>query len=620
MRDHIIIAENATKNIIFAANELKKYLKKACGLDFAITDCLEDVSSGNVISLDVNKFSESAGYGLDFVKGIPAGGYVIKSEGKNVYILGKEDVQTVYGAYGLLEKVISFSAVAPDEVDFVRCEYKVPTKDIVYTPAIPNFAIGTWDTNCNFNTYGDFRNSALLHKGLASGNGRGGIDLERIWWGLWSHTQFTVLPPSKYADEHPDWFSEDRAQLCLTNEEMTKQFIENLKEIMLEKPDAKYFQLGASDLPRVCTCERCRRDAKLYEKSGIMLRFFRKVAEGIGEWAKKEIPEREYKLCILAYFDVTFAPSTKNEKTGRYEANDPSFIMPDNVAVMFAPLEMCYGHALNDESCPINYWYYNALLSWLPITKELMIWSYSTNFSNFAVPLNDYRKSMRANIKLYRDLHVSYVFVHANFYQPFETFQKMRAYILAQLMQDPDRETDALAKTFIDRYYKTAAGSMWKCYRLIEDNYDRMEREYNAKNKHFPTFVYTFNFDEKDGVYYELDKEFFWKKKFTGKNILQEKFFPESLLDEILATMEQGMTDADKIEDEYLREKVKERIIRETLPIKMLDLIIHRQKWSSDERHKKILEFKCLVNYFGLTRYGETSEKTFDSIIKTWED
>ena len=616
--NYIVIEEFPTKNIIYAANVLKKYLKNACGIDFSVTNLVKQWD-GYVISLGINKYSIAEGYDNTYLKSLPLGGYCIKSNNSSVFILGKEDVQVVYGAYGFLEKVINFSAVAPDEINFDICEYKIPTEEIIYAPAIPNFAISTWDTDNIENTEGGFRNAAL-YKMLQSGRHTGGGDLERDWFGLWCHSHFTILPPEKYADEHPDWYSEDRSQLCLTNEEMVKQFTENVKKFIIERPKAKFFQLGAMDVPRVCSCEKCQREAKLYEKSGIMLRFFRKVAESIDVWAKKEIPNREYKLSILAYFDVTFAPSTKNEKTGLYEANDPSFIMPDNVSVMFAPLEMCYGHALNDAHCPINYWYYNALQSWLPICKDLAIWSYSTTFCNFAVPLNDYQHSMRENIRLYRDLHVSYIFVLANYYQKFELFQKMRVYVLSQLMQNPDQQIDDLVKTFMNTYYKKYSGYMYKCFRMIEDNYARMEREYNEKNKHFPSFVYVFNFDEEDGVYHELNKDNYWRKTFTGKNIYQDKFFPEELLDEILNTMESAMSEIAKIESVSERQKMYDRILIETVPIKMLKLIIHRNKWSDEKKKEKILEFKCLVDYFKLQRYGETYDKTFDSIIKQWEE
>jgi hypothetical protein len=146
-----------------------------------------------------------------------------------------------------------------------------------------------------------------------------------------------------------------------------------------------------------------------------------------------------------------------------------------------------------------------------------------------------------------------------------------------------------------------------------------MEKEYTDKNKHFPSFIYVFNFDEEDGVYHELNKDNYWRKTFTGKNIYQDKFFSEDFLNEILKTMETAMSEIEKIESIEEREKMYERIYIETMPIKMLKLIIHRDKWSEAEKKEKILEFKCMVDHFKLQRYGETYDKTFDSIIKQWE-
>jgi hypothetical protein len=57
------------------------------------------------------------------------------------------------------------------------------------------------------------------------------------------HSFYKYLPPEKYFDEHPDWYSEidgkrkhERAQLCLTNEEMTRELIKNVLETLRKNP------------------------------------------------------------------------------------------------------------------------------------------------------------------------------------------------------------------------------------------------------------------------------------------------------------------------------------------------------------------------------------------------
>ena len=55
------------------------------------------------------------------------------------------------------------------------------------------------------------------------------------------HSFYKYLPPEKYFDAHPEWYSEingkrkhEHAQLCLTNEEMTRELIKNVLETLLK--------------------------------------------------------------------------------------------------------------------------------------------------------------------------------------------------------------------------------------------------------------------------------------------------------------------------------------------------------------------------------------------------
>lgn len=43
-------------------------------------------------------------------------------------------------------------------------------------------------------------------------------------WGGWSHSYFIILPPDKYAEMHPEWYTEDRKALCFTNDELKQEF------------------------------------------------------------------------------------------------------------------------------------------------------------------------------------------------------------------------------------------------------------------------------------------------------------------------------------------------------------------------------------------------------------
>lgn len=136
-------------------------------------------------------------------------------------------------------------------------------------------------------------------------------------WGLWAHSHFVILPPEKYDAEHPDWYSADKTQLCLTNEEMRKQFVENLWQIICEKPDAEYFMLGQEDDDTFCDCERCRASHEKYGgRSGTMMVFVNHVAEEIEKRIRASSrPDRKVLLVTFAYCKTEQAPVLYDEKS-----------------------------------------------------------------------------------------------------------------------------------------------------------------------------------------------------------------------------------------------------------------------------------------------------------------
>ena len=79
------------------------------------------------------------------------------------------------------------------------------------------------------------------------------------------HSFYKYLPPEKYFADHPDWYSEidgqrkhERAQLCLTNEEMIQELIKNVLKTLRDNPDATMIDVSQNDWYGFCTCEKCR--------------------------------------------------------------------------------------------------------------------------------------------------------------------------------------------------------------------------------------------------------------------------------------------------------------------------------------------------------------------------
>ena len=56
------------------------------------------------------------------------------------------------------------------------------------------------------------------------------------------HTFFPLIPPDKYFENHPEWFSEidgkrqqGRTQLCLTNDQMRQELVKESQGLVAEE-------------------------------------------------------------------------------------------------------------------------------------------------------------------------------------------------------------------------------------------------------------------------------------------------------------------------------------------------------------------------------------------------
>lgn len=64
---------------------------------------------------------------------------------------------------------------------------------------------------------------------------------------MFAHTTFKILPPERVENGlliHKDWYNKEENQLCLTNEDMTKHFIDNLEKHIAKHPNPPYFFRG----------------------------------------------------------------------------------------------------------------------------------------------------------------------------------------------------------------------------------------------------------------------------------------------------------------------------------------------------------------------------------------
>ena len=268
------------------------------------------------------------------------------------------------------------------------------------------------------------------------------------------HTFYVLIPPDKYFHDHPEWFSEidgkrttDKAQLCLTNEEMRQELVKNLKEKLRANPQATIASVSQNDCFGPCTCARCRAvDEEEGSPAGALLRFVNAVAADI----EAEFPQ--VTIDTLAY---------------QYTRKPPRLARPRrNVIVRLCSIECSFARPLDD---PSNKAFLDDLEGWARIADRLFIWDYTTNFAHYIQPHPNY-PVLAPNIRLFVKNHVRGVFEQGAYQSWGSEMAELRAWLLAKLLWNPAADAGRLKREFIDGYYGPMAPRVAAYLALLEQS------------------------------------------------------------------------------------------------------------------------------------------------------
>ena len=253
-----------------------------------------------------------------------------------------------------------------------------------------------------------------------------------------------TLPDLAGTDHKPD------VQPCLTDPEVYKKVLANVRRILAENPDARIISVSQNDSypeGRGCQCENCRRlDEAEGTPMGSLLTFVNRIAADI----KADYPD--VLVDTLAY---------------RYTRKAPRHLVPaDNVIIRLCSIECCFSHPLT-YPCERNLEFSGDIEEWSKICKNMFIWDYTTDFLYYLNPYPNFGV-LRENIRFFADHHVTGLFEQGNGQSVSGEFGELRAYLIAKLMWDPDMSRGqyyAYMDDFLEGYY----GQGWKFIREYID-------------------------------------------------------------------------------------------------------------------------------------------------------
>jgi len=426
----IVISKTAANMEQHAAEELQKFLEEISQAKLPIVTDDSPMTECEII-LGVNRHLQTLNIPISFDE-LGNEGFVLRTVGKHLIIVGGPILGVLYGVYTFLENYLGcrwFSSKVshiPKQNDIMigpindTQKPALDFREVYYSDAMELEFAQRLKLNGNASV---IRNGKLFqehHQG----------------WGLWCHTFFALVSPDKYFQTHPEYFSlvngqrVANQQLCLTNQDVFKITVDELKKRMEAHPDAQYWSVSQMDWAGNCQCEECKAiDEREDTPMGSLLTFINKLAD--------EFPEKT--ISTLAY---------------QYTRRPPKTLRPTkNVLIMLCSIECNRSRPIVMDKSSSSF--KDDVENWSKICDNLFIWDYVVQFSNLVSPFPNLRV-LQPNIQFFVANHATGMFAQGNREVGGE-FAELRAYLLVKLLWNPDCNVDELIDDFLRGYYGEAA-------------------------------------------------------------------------------------------------------------------------------------------------------------------
>ncbi len=432
----IVIPSSATEYEQKAATELQNYLLQISGAAMPVITSDKPRSKYEII-LGQNELLNGLGKEVNLGE-LEADGFVILTDSMRLVIAGGNKKGTLYGVYTFLE-------------NYLGC--RMYSADVRVVPKMGKIAIGTiYDKQVPVIKFRDIHYSVTYDQEYSAWHRldhdeQGG----KPAWGTWVHTFNSLVPPEVYFETHPEYYSlvegqRIPTQLCLTNPEVLKVVIQNLRKQIAANPEAQYWSVSQNDNRQYCTCEQCRAiDMKEGSPSGSMINFVNQVAD--------EFPD--HMISTLAYEYTRKAPANLRPKK--------------NVNIMLCSIEAFRDKPIASATDSVSISLVKDVEDWGKIASDIIVWDYVIQFPNLISPFPNLHV-LQPNIQFFVKNGVTAMFEQGNRDGGGE-FAELRSYLIAKLLWDPNANVDSLMNDFLYGYY----GAGGKAIRTYIDEMQRAQ-------------------------------------------------------------------------------------------------------------------------------------------------
>lgn len=560
----IVVPAAASDCVLYAASELNRYFTRSTGAQMEIV-----VDNG--AALDENAKYVSLGDttmagGLTVTKAeVNLDGYKIARRGNTILIKAYEDRGVMYGVYEFLHRGFGYECYAVDEIALdVKPTAYLPDLDFTDAPSFEGrFLDGPLDYNQELQA-----KLRMKDMGLSSRYGGSATD---EWMGMHCESFLHIVDyadyEAYYAEHYPDvakedyryeWFSNasgSRLQWCLTNSVLLDVATENLKKIITEHPEGIYVNIAEEDMGVMCNCERtgesffglsCRDSRVKYGVSGTLIRFVNELIKRIEPWREQNYPDRDLKYVTFVYHQSINAPVKEQKENGKYVPIDETVVPHEKLYVRYAPIQRCYYHNLLDKTCSINKRYAENYEKWTDLTDRLMTWEYRTNFSAYYQFFDNFGTMQDETIRYYEDGVINMMLQYTTG-SGLASMSDLNVYLNSKILWNVYADQEKLIDDFMNAFYKTGAPYVKEYLNLMRSHLAAVNVE-QAGNFHM-------------GMY-STDTPSYQTAKTWSRAVLEKAL---DLLGKASATY-------DEIEDAEQRERLKNRVLRESVCVRYIVL------------------------------------------------
>lgn len=415
----IIIPVHATEYERKAATVLQDYLAQISGAAFPVI-ASNKIRSPYEIVLGQNERIDELAIPINYQQ-LKEDGFVIKTDSSRLIISGGSEKGSLYGVYTFLEKYLGCRMYTP-KVKVIPQQKHIELAKLNDTQ-VP--VIGFRDTHYRATWDAEYTDWHKLDHAP---------DGERTDWGMWVHTFNSLVPPQTYYQQHPEYFAMVKGkrlptQLCLSNPEVLNITIQNLRKMIAQNPNAKYWSVSQNDNRDFCTCDLCRAtDSIEGSPSGSIVRFVNQVAD--------QFPDKM--ISTLAYEYGRHAPKTLKPR--------------DNLNIMLCSIEAFRDKPLTQDTASAEF--VKDVKDWGKISKDIIVWDYVIQFNHLLSPFPNLQV-LQPNLQFFAENGVNAMFEQGNREVGGE-FAGLRSYMISKLMWNPYLNSDSVMNDFLDGYYGAA--------------------------------------------------------------------------------------------------------------------------------------------------------------------